>query len=181
MKTVPLSVLKSRTCVPVALCHSTISSRLPIDAQTSQFAFYEIVQLSYLKVQSSFAVLLIIRHVSTMCFIYSVEFTAPQGREQNFGHPALCAIAVAAYYGNSLKLLGRTPEFKDYLPRVAVVLIAAGVHMSKYDFHPVSSLLIGLLCRSSLLLLVLYSVARSVILKSRLNLLRRVHMTSCML
>jgi hypothetical protein len=59
--------------------------------------------------------------------IYSVDFTALQGREQNFAHRALRAIAVAAYYGNSQKLLGKTPEFKDYLPGAAMVLVAAGV------------------------------------------------------
>lgn len=52
---------------------------------------------------------------------------ALQGKECNFAHNALYAIAQDAFYGTSLKLLGRTPEFKEYLPEAAVALVAAGV------------------------------------------------------
>jgi hypothetical protein len=52
---------------------------------------------------------------------------ALQGKEMNFAHNALYAISATAYYGTSQKLLGRTPEFKDYIPEAAIVLVAAGV------------------------------------------------------
>ncbi|KAI5984762.1 hypothetical protein EDD15DRAFT_2374909 [Pisolithus albus] len=50
-----------------------------------------------------------------------------QGRERNFAHKSLYTISAAAYYGTSQKLLGRTPEFKEYLPEAAIVLVAAGI------------------------------------------------------
>lgn len=59
-----------------------------------------------------------------------------QGIERNFAHKALYNISVAAYYGTSQKLLGRTPEFKEYIPVGAIVLIAAGVclFLSRLDY-----------------------------------------------
>ncbi|KAF8132944.1 hypothetical protein EV363DRAFT_1295737 [Boletus edulis] len=50
-----------------------------------------------------------------------------RAKERNFAHKVLFAISVAAYYRNSQKLLGATPEFQKYLPEAAVVLVAAGI------------------------------------------------------